>query len=101
MDANGQNITGDAANEPSICVDPTNPNRMAIGWRQFNSVASNFRQSGWGYTSNGGTDDMWRSMDGGQSWLRLTSATRAPGNPVPFTDPTAPESAAFYRVKGR
>jgi hypothetical protein len=52
--ANGQNITGDAANEPSICVDPTNHNRMAIGWRQFNSVASNFRQAGWGYTSNGG-----------------------------------------------
>jgi hypothetical protein len=55
VDANGQNITGDAANEPSIAVDPTNGNRMAIGWRQFNSVASNFRQAGWGYTSNGGT----------------------------------------------
>ena len=38
VDANGQNITGDAANEPSISVDPTNHNRMAIGWRQFDSV---------------------------------------------------------------
>ena len=28
---------------------------MVIGWRQFNSVTSNFRQGGWGYTSNGGT----------------------------------------------
>ena len=55
VNANGQNITGDAANEPSICVDPTNPNKMTIGWRQFNSVASNFRQAGWGYTTNGGT----------------------------------------------
>ena len=27
---------------------------MTIGWRQFNSVASNFRQAGWGYTTNGG-----------------------------------------------
>ncbi|MEP6710066.1 MAG: hypothetical protein ABJB32_08045, partial [Verrucomicrobiota bacterium] len=53
--ANGQNITGDAANEPSICVDPTNLSKIAIGWRQFNSVASNFRQAGWGFTSNGGT----------------------------------------------
>ena len=53
--ANGQNITGDAANEPSIAVDPTNGNKMTIGWRQFDSVASNFRQAGWGYTSNGGT----------------------------------------------
>ncbi len=52
--ANGLNIVGDAANEPSICVDPTNSSRMAIGWRQFDSVASNFRHAGWGYTSNGG-----------------------------------------------
>ena len=54
VDANGNNITGDAANEPSITVDPTNPGRMAIGWRQFDSVGSNFRQAGWGYTENGG-----------------------------------------------
>ncbi len=55
VNANGQNITGDAANEPSISVDPTNPNKMTIGWRQFDSVSSNFRQGGWGYTTNGGT----------------------------------------------
>jgi hypothetical protein len=55
VDSNGQNITGDAANEPSICVDPTNLSRMAIGWRQFDSVLSNFRQAGYGYTTNGGT----------------------------------------------
>ena len=35
VDANGDNVVGDAANEPSICVDPTNGNRMSIGWRQF------------------------------------------------------------------
>ncbi|MEO5722054.1 MAG: dockerin type I domain-containing protein [Chthoniobacterales bacterium] len=112
VDSNGLNMTGDAANEPSICVDPTNPAKMAIGWRQFNSVASNFRQSGVGYSNNGGVnwtfpgvlennvfrsdpvlysddtgrffylsllqsffDDMWRSLDGGMSWLRLGSAT--------------------------
>src|SRR6478609_10923521 len=54
VDANGNNIVGDAANECTISVDPTNPSRMAIGWRQFNSVSSNFRQGGWGYTSDGG-----------------------------------------------
>ncbi|MCH7527081.1 MAG: exo-alpha-sialidase, partial [Planctomycetes bacterium] len=57
VDDNGNNIPGDAANEPSIAVDPNNPNIMAIGWRQFDSVNSNFRQAGWGY-----------SQDGGQSW---------------------------------
>ena len=55
VDANGNNRVGDAANEPSICVDPNNPNRMSIGWRQFSSVASNFREAGFAYTTNGGT----------------------------------------------
>jgi hypothetical protein len=109
----GMNITGDAANEPSISVDPTNPNRMTIGWRQFNSVTSNFRQAGWGWTNDGGAtwtfpgvlqnnvfrsdpvlfaddtgrffynsllqsffDDIWRSLNGGQTWTNLN----APGN---------------------
>ncbi len=54
VDANGDNIIGDAANEPSIAVDPTNPNKMVIGWRQFDNVNSNFRQAGYGYSTNGG-----------------------------------------------
>src|SRR5262249_40612645 len=45
VDANNNNIVGDAANEPSICVDPNNPDRMSIGWRQFDSIASNFREA--------------------------------------------------------
>src|SRR5580704_6236337 len=57
VDANGQNILGDAANECVISVDPTDGNKMTIGWRQFNSVTSNFRQGGWGYTTDGGI--MW------------------------------------------
>lgn len=53
-DAFGDDILGDAANEPSLVVDPTNPNRMAVGWRQFNTVASNFRQAGVAYSTDGG-----------------------------------------------
>src|SRR5438094_7172084 len=52
VDANGNNILGDAANECSISVDPTNLSKMTIAWRQFNSVTSNFRQAGWGYTTD-------------------------------------------------
>jgi hypothetical protein len=55
VDADGNNILGDAANEPSITVDPTNHDRMAIGWRQFNSVQSDFRQGGYGFTTDAGT----------------------------------------------
>ena len=54
VDANGNNIVGDAANEPSIAVDPTNGNKMMIAWRQFNSINSDFRQAGWGYTTDAG-----------------------------------------------
>jgi len=57
VDEFGQNIPGDAANEPSIAVDPTDPNKIVIGWRQFDNVASNFRQAGWAY-----------SHDAGQTW---------------------------------
>src|SRR4030095_16172769 len=55
VDASGNNILGDAANECSISVDPTNASKMAIAWRQFDSVTSNFRESGRGYTTDAGT----------------------------------------------
>jgi hypothetical protein len=111
VNSSGQNIVGDAANEPSICVDPTNPMKMTIGWRQFAHVSSNFRQAGWAYTTNGGIswtfpgvlqnnvfrsdpvlnsdttgrffylslletffDNMWRSLDGGQTWTDISPA---------------------------
>ncbi|RDK85241.1 T9SS type A sorting domain-containing protein [Marinirhabdus gelatinilytica] len=54
--ANGNNIVGDAANEPSLAVDPTNPDRIVVGWRQFDDVGNDFRQAGYGYSTNGGYD---------------------------------------------
>ncbi len=57
VNAAGLNILGDAANEPSMCRDPLHPNRLAIGWRQFDSQLSDFRQAGYAY-----------SRDGGHSW---------------------------------
>src|ERR1043165_8778497 len=55
ISAGGQNIVGDAANEPTLAIDPTNPSRMTIGWRQFDSVSSNFRQGGKAWSDDGGT----------------------------------------------
>src|ERR1043166_7859859 len=49
----GMNIVGEAANEPSMTVDPTAPNRIAVGWRQFDSISSNFRQAGRAYSVDG------------------------------------------------
>src|SRR6478735_1151696 len=122
VDAQGNNIVGDAANEPSIAVDPTDGNKLTIGWRQFNSVQSDFRQGGWGFTTDaGGTwtfpgilennvfrsdpvldsddtgnfsylslretfyDDIWRSINGGSSWTRLTSGDVSGGDKQWFT----------------
>jgi len=60
VNLNGENILGDAANEPSLGVDPTNPDRMVIGWRQFDNVFSNFRQAGYAYTIDAG--ETWTFM---------------------------------------
>ncbi|MBX3379923.1 MAG: hypothetical protein KF805_07495 [Phycisphaeraceae bacterium] len=49
-----QNIVGDAANEPSLAHDPMAPSRIAVGWRQFDTIASNFRQAGAGWSNDGG-----------------------------------------------
>jgi len=57
VDNNGFNIVNDAANEPSIVYDPTNPDNICIGWRQFDNINNNFRQAGYGYT-----------IDGGETW---------------------------------
>ncbi len=54
VDAAGNNIVGDAANEPSIAVVLNDPARMAIGWRQFDSVLSDFRQAGRAYSTDAG-----------------------------------------------
>jgi hypothetical protein len=87
--ADGQNITGDAANEPSIAVDPLEGNRMSIGWRQFDNVRSNFRQAGWGW-----------SDDRGRSWTFPGVFT--PGNfrSDPVLDTDADGRFYYYSLKG-
>ena len=57
VDALQNNIVGDAANEPSIAVNPLNHNQMVVGWRQFDSILSSFREAGVAF-----------STDGGQTW---------------------------------
>ncbi len=54
VNAAGANVVGDAANEPSIAVDPFDHLRMAIGWRQFDKVSSDFREAGFAWSANAG-----------------------------------------------
>jgi hypothetical protein len=50
----GENRLNDAANEPSLAVNPLNPQQIAIGWRQFDNINSDFRQAGVAYSDDGG-----------------------------------------------
>jgi len=57
VDVNGQNIPGDKGNEPSIAVNPLNPNNVVIGWRRFETTENTRKQAGFAY-----------SFDAGVSW---------------------------------
>ena len=61
IDAGGMNIVGDAGNEPSIYVDPRAPNRISVGWRQFDTILSSFRQGGFASSTDGGRT--WSTLD--------------------------------------
>ena len=54
VNASGLNIVGDAANEPSIASDPRFPNRIVVGWRQFDSILSDFREAGYAWSDDYG-----------------------------------------------
>lgn len=54
VDSEGNNIVGDAANEPSIAFNLNDPKMIAIGWRQFDDISNNFRQAGNAFTDDAG-----------------------------------------------
>lgn len=89
VDSSGLNIIGDAANEPSIAVNPLNPNNMVIGWRQFDSIASNFRQAGWAYT-----------FDKGQRWTFPGSLTPGTFRSDPVLDVDSDGVFYYQSLKG-
>ncbi|HFC29970.1 MAG TPA: exo-alpha-sialidase, partial [Oceanospirillales bacterium] len=60
-DINHNNTVGDAANEPSIAVNPNNPQQIAVGWRQFNTITNSFRLAGKSYSADGGKT--WNYQD--------------------------------------
>lgn len=57
VDALGQNIPGDKGNEPTIAINPVNPDNLVIGWRMFDSPPTAVKHGGFAY-----------SFDGGVSW---------------------------------
>ncbi|MHC4944269.1 MAG: sialidase family protein [Planctomycetota bacterium] len=89
VDALGQNIVGDAANEPSIAVNPNNSDKMAIGWRQFDTISSDFRQAGNAYT-----------QDGGQTWTFPGVLTPGTFRSDPVLDSDGAGNFFYYSLQG-
>jgi len=54
VDDNGANIPGDAAHGPSMAIDPTEPARMAIGFRYYDTLETDLHDAGFAYTQDGG-----------------------------------------------
>ncbi len=59
VDSNGNNTVGDAGNEPSIAIDPMDPNKMVIAFRHFSIIVGDNARSDAGIAY---------STDGGISW---------------------------------
>jgi len=86
--ASGLNIANDAGNEPSLCIDPNNPKRIAIGWRQFDNKSSNFREAGNGY-----------STDGGKTWKNNTALTNGIFRSDPILEADHNSNFFYYSLK--
>ncbi len=89
VDANGANIPGDAANEPSLAVDPTNPNNIVIGWRQFDTISSNFREAGVAY-----------SRDAGRTWTFPGALDDGNFRSDPVLNTAADGTFYYYSLRG-
>jgi hypothetical protein len=74
----GEDIIGDAANEPTLSLSSVDPNILVCGWRQFDTIHSSFRKAGFAH-----------SNDGGSTWTNGGTLTRPPGLPknTQQTDP--------------
>lgn len=87
--ASGLDIVGDAANEPTLAVNPLDPLNMVVGWRQFTTINSDSRFAGFGYT-----------IDGGESWINGGQLSPPPDQPpnAEQSDPvlTVDANGTFY-----
>jgi len=85
----GQDVVGDAANEPTLAVSPVDPSVMVVGWRYFPVITSDSRFAGVAY-----------SHDGGLSWTNEIKLDAPPGfqNSAEQSDPvlTVNSAGIFY-----
>jgi len=82
VDSLGNDILLDAANEPSIAIDPTNPQRIVIAWRQFDTIfdPNAFRQAGIAFSHDGGLTWTATTLDPGQFRSDPVLAADSSGN---------------------
>jgi hypothetical protein len=58
VNENGENIVDDAANEPSLAIDPLNPDNIVAAWRQFDTIETPKPEAGCAYSHDGG--ERWK-----------------------------------------
>ena len=85
----GNNIVGDAANEPSMVIDPNDPTRIIVGWRHFPSINSNFREAG-----------VSRSLDGGRTWSGAEVIDQGVFRTDPVLDADFDGNFCYYSLLG-
>jgi len=72
----GQDIIGDAGNEPTMAVSPIEPNVIVVGWRDFPTTNSDHRNAGFGYSHDGGlTFTSGGKLDPPPGWPQDTAQT--------------------------
>ena len=109
VNAAGQNIVGDAANEPSMCISPTNANYIAIGWRQFDTVT--FRSDPVLATDGNGvfyylgisnsstfSCDLMRSTNSGATWQPVGPALGGDKEWMAIDTTSGPGHGNIYQV---
>jgi hypothetical protein len=74
----GEDVIGDAGNEPTLSQSPVDPDVLVCGWREFETISSSSRKAGFAY-----------SYDGGLTWTNGGTLTQPPGFPsnTQQTDP--------------
>ncbi|HVZ76702.1 MAG TPA: glycosyl hydrolase, partial [Gemmatimonadaceae bacterium] len=65
----------DSTGAVDLAMDPTNPRILyAAMWRM--------RREPWGFEAGGGRSGLWKSVDGGDTWIELTSSPGFPRGPI-------------------
>lgn len=100
IDTQQMNIIGDAANQPTIAIDPRAPGRMTVAFRRFPNIASNVAQASGAWSNDAGRS--WHPFDLDPGVTRTNPLVRSDALGTFFysSRTTAPLSQMFRSTDG-